>query len=250
MLHSESTLKGFPLKSRDGDIGTIKDLYFDDRHWAIRYLVAETGKWLPQRKVLLSPYSLGGVQPGIGSVEVNLTQKQIEDSPSLNSDEPVSRQFEELYHDYYKWPAYWVGPYAWGAYPVIMRDPQQRTAPVAHDAHGDPDLRSANDVRGHHVQANDGEVGHISDFLFDDATWIIRYLVINTSNWWPSKKVLLSPAWIDRVSWPEAKVFVDANRDLIKDAPSYDPEIPVNREYEARLHLHYQRSGYWSDDLA
>ncbi len=249
MLNSESTLKGFQLKSRDGDIGSIKDFYFDDRHWTIRYLVANSGSWLAQRKVLISPYSLGNVESVRGNVDVDLTRKQIEDSPSLDSDKPVSRQFEELYHSYFGMPAYWGGPYIWGAYPFLMREREQWTAPAVSEPDWDSHLRSANDVKGHHVQATDGEIGHISDFLIDDATWVIRYLVIDTSNWWLGKKVLLSPDWIDRVSWPEAKVFVNLKRDFIKHAPEYSSET-LTREFETRLHEHYQRAAYWHDEPA
>lgn len=250
MLHSESSLKGFPLKSRDGDIGRIKDLYFDDRHWAVRYLVADTGSWLSHRKVLISPYALGGVSSGTGTVAVNLTRKQIEDSPPLDSDKPVSRQFEEQYYGYYGWPMYWGGPFAWGAYPLMVRDPEQWTEPAATDPAWDPHLRSANDVRGYHVEATDGQIGHIADFLFDDETWAIRYLVIDTTNWWPGKKVLVSPKWSDRVSWPEGKVSFHLEREVIKGAPEYVPGTPLTRDFETRLHGHYQRRGYWLEEPA
>jgi uncharacterized protein YrrD len=247
MLNSESTLKGFPLKARDGQIGAIKDFYFDDRHWAIRYLVANSGGWLSQRKVLISPYSLGDVSTDRGTVAVNLTMQQIEDSPPLDSDKPVSRQYEELYHGYFGVPAYWDGPYLWGAYPFLVRDPAKWTA-TATEPGGDSHLRSANGLKGHHVQAIDGEIGHVTDFLIDNETWVIRYLVIHTSNWWPSKKVLLSPEWIDRVSWPEAKIFVNLEREVIKQAPAYEPDPSITREYETRLHSYYKRPGYWHHD--
>lgn len=242
---SASTLKNFNLKSRDGEIGRARDFYFDDRHWAIRYLVADTGGWLAHRKVLISPYALGGVSSGDGSIAVDLTQKQIEDSPPLDSDEPVSRQFEEMYHDCFAWPTYWSGPYTWGAYPQILRDPEQWMEPAATAPPSDPHLRSTNFVGGYHVHATDGEIGHIADFLIDEATWAIRYLVIDTRNWWPGKKILVSPAWIDRVSWLEREVFVNLHRDVIRDAPAYAPGTPLTREFETKLHGHYRRAGYW-----
>ena len=134
-MNSASTLKNFTLISRDGDIGRIRDFYFDDRHWTIRYLVAEPGGWLAHRKVLISPYALRGVssddRSDAGSIAVDLTRKQIEDSPPLDSDEPVSRQFEEMDHGYFAWPTYWSGLYTWGAYPQILRDPEQWLEPAA-----------------------------------------------------------------------------------------------------------------------
>lgn len=250
MLHSESALRGFPLKSRDGEIGSISDFYFDDRHWAIRYLVADTGNWLSHRKVLISPYALGGVSGEAGRIDVDLTQEQIENSPSLDSDKPVSRQFEESYYGYFGWPSYWSGPYVWGAYPLIVRDPAEWTEPTTAESTADPHLRSANDVRGHHVEATDGEIGHVEDFLIDDATWSIRYLVLDTTNWWPGKKVLVSPAWIDRISSPEGTVSFTLDREVIKGAPEYVPGTPLTREFETRLHQHYQRPGYWLHDPA
>jgi hypothetical protein len=128
-----------------------------------------------------------------------------------------------------------------------MRDPTQARENAVNDANGDPHLRSANAVRGHHLEATDGSIGHIADFLIDDENWVIRYLVIHTSNWWPTHKVLLSPEWVDSVSWPEAKAFVNLKRDVIKNAPSYSPDNPVTRDFETRLHRYYQRPGYWHD---
>jgi PRC-barrel domain len=248
MWHSAKTLNGFTLQSRDGDIGSVRDFYFDDRYWAIRYLIADTGGWLAQRKVLISPYALGDVSDAERSVAVDLTRKQIEDSPSLNTDKPVSRQFEETYYSYFGWPTYWSGSYVWGAYPLMVRDPQQWTEPVASEPTWDPHLRSTNDVSGHHVQATDAEIGHVVDFLLDDVTWTIRYFVIDTHNWWPGKKVLVSPEWISRVSWPESKVFVNLDREVVRRAPEYTPGTPLTREFESRLHEHYERPGYWVDD--
>lgn len=250
VVYRVSTLNGFTLKSRDGDIGHVSDFYVDDRHWAIRYLVADTGGWLAHRKVLISPYALGGISTEAGNVTINLTRRQIEDSPSLDSDKPVSRQYEELYHGHFGWPMYWNGPYTGGAYPIFMRDPEDWTESAVTVPPSDPHLRSTNDVHGHHVQANDSEIGHIDDFLIDDETWSIRYLVVDTRNWWPGKKVLVSPAWMERVSFDDKKVFAHLNRDVIREAPEYVPGMPLTREFETRLHQHYQRPGYWHDDQA
>jgi hypothetical protein len=84
--------------------------------------------------------------------------------------------------------------------------------------------------------------------LVDDATWAVRYLVVDTSNWWLGHQVLVAPPWIERVSWSESKVFVKMTRQAIKDAPPYAPAAPLDREQEARLHEHYGRAGYWAED--
>jgi uncharacterized protein YrrD len=251
MLYTAKTIKGYKLDSLDGEIGKVKEFYFDDRHWTIRYLVADTGNWLPGRQVLISPYALVAVNTDIykEQIEVDLTKKQIEDSPSLNSDKPVSCQFEENYYGYYGWPMYWGGPYTWGAYPHLTRDRDKWKAANQGGKTWDRHLRSTHAVSGYHVQATDGEIGHVEDFIIDDETWTIRYLLISTLNWWPGKKVLVSPLWIKRVSWDESKVFVNLSREAIKQSPEYTEESLLTRDYEIGLHGHYNRKGYWVDDL-
>jgi len=249
MLNKVGTLTGYKLDSLDGEIGKVREFYFDDQYWTVRYLVADTGNWLIDRQVLISPYSLMGVFAEEKNITIDLTKKQIQDSPPLDSDKPVSRQFEEAYYGYHGWPAYWEGQDAWGASPYIVRDPQQWRAAKQDGKAWDPHLRSTNAVSGHHIQALDGEIGHVKDFIIDDETWAIRYLVIDTLNWWPGKKVLLSPQWIERVSWSERKVFVNLSREAIKLSPEYTDESLLTRDYEIGLHQHYKRQGYWVEEL-
>jgi hypothetical protein len=241
MLNKAKTLSGYKLNNPDGEMGKVEEFYFDDQHWTIRYLVANTGDWLTGRQVLLSPYALEAVNNEEQYIVINLTKKQIEDSPSLDTDKPVSRQFEMAYYGYYGWPAYWAGPYAWGAYPSIMRNRAERSVPNEGGKAWDPHLRSTVDVSGHAIQASDGEIGHVEDFIIDDETWAIRYLIVATRDWWPGKKVLVSPQWIERVSWDEAKVFVNLTRETIKQSPEYTEASLLTRDYEARLHQHYNR---------
>ncbi len=248
MLSKVKSLKGYKLHSLDGELGKVKEFYFDDRHWTIRYLVADTGNWLPGRQVLVSPYALAGIRQEERQISVDLSKKQIEDSPSLSSDKPVSRQFEESYYGYYGYPVYWEGMLTWGYYPAIERDRNQWKASAQGGKAWDAHLRSTHAVTGYHVQALDGEVGHVEDFIIDDETWSIRYLVVDTQNWWPGKSVLVSPQWIERVSWPESKVFVNLSRDVVKRSPECRQDSPPSREYETELHLHYSRLGYWRAD--
>jgi hypothetical protein len=221
MLIKANALKGYSLKSLDGDIGSASEFYFDDRYWAVRYLVANTGTWLTGNKVLISPYSLDGVNSAEETVFVLLNKKQIEESPSIKTDEPVSRQFEKLYNGYYGYPPYWSGPYMWGGYSGLSRDRTTWGSMASEPVGGDRHLRSAHEVTGYHLLAPDGEVGHVVDFIIDDETWAIRYLVVATKNWWPGKKVLLSPKWIENVSWEEREVAIDLSREAIKAAPEY-----------------------------
>lgn len=247
MLIKVKTLKGYSLSSFDGEIGQTMEFYFDDQHWTIRYLVAETGDWLSDRKVLIAPYALVEVRKEEKQIVVNLTKKQIEDSPTLDSDRPVSRQFEEEYYGYYDWPTYWAGPYMWGSYSDIVRDSEKWTGALPGKETGDSHLRSTQEVSGYHVQGVDGEIGHVEDFILDDETWAIRYLVISTQNWWPGRKVLVSPLWIDRVSWNESKVFINLSCESIKQSPEYTDDSNITRDYETGLHRHYDRKGYWVD---
>jgi hypothetical protein len=116
---------------------------------------------------------------------------------------------------------------------------------VANPELGDSRLRSARDVMGYYIEATDGDIGHVDDFLIDDSEWAIRYMIVDTRNWWPGKKVLISPEWISQVSWPDSRVYVDLTREGVKTAPEYDPSRPVEREYETRLYRHHDRPSYW-----
>ena len=246
MLKTVSELKGLTMAAADGDVGSVQDLYFDDVSWTVRYLVLDTGVWLPGRQVLISPMSvMGAVEQD--RIPVRLTRDQIEQSPTVEADEPVNRQYELHYSRYYGYPYYWSGPYRWGN----TRVPEATAAPPA-DApvelatdEGDPHLRSARDVIGYYIEASDGDLGHVEDFLVDDREWAIRYMVVDTRNWWPGKKVLVSPEWIRSVSWPDSRVHVELTREAIKAAPEFDPSRPVERDYEGRLFEHHRRQQYW-----
>jgi len=249
LLNKAKTFQGYSLQNIDAEtIGKVKEFYFDDRHWTIRYLVADTGNWLTGKQVLISPYALVAVNSDYENIVLDLTKKQIEASPSLDSDKPVSRQFEQTYIGYYGYPMYWGGPYMWGAYPYIVRDREKWIESTQGEKGWDPHLRSTHDVSGYQIQASDGEIGHVEDFIIDDETWAIRYLIIDTQNWWSGKKVLIAPSWIERVSWNESKVFVNLPRDTIKQALEYTDESLLNRDYETRLHQHYNCPGYWVDN--
>jgi hypothetical protein len=246
MLRSASSLKGASIGATDGNIGSLDDLYFDDLSWTVRYLVVDTGTWLPGRQVLISPLSVRGAAEA-NTVPVALTRAQVEHSPPVDSDKPVNRQYEEEFSRYYGYPYYWSGPYRWGAlhYPGEEASPADVAAANAVAAGGDPNLRSARDVIGYYIQATDGDIGHVDDFLIDDREWAIRYVIVDTRNWWPGKKVVVSPDWIRQVSWRESQVHVDLTREALKAAPEYDADRPLEREYETRLFRHYGRPSYW-----
>jgi hypothetical protein len=247
MLIKAKALTDFRLDSLTGEVGRVPELYFDDKHWTIRYLVADTGDWLPGRKVLISPYALGAVSLDQRNIHVGLTKDQIEKSPALEEHKPVSRQFEELYYRYHDWPAYWSGPNPWGAFPYVETDRERWAKPARNEEPHEYHLRSTRDVSGHQVEASDGVLGHVDDFIVEDRTWAIRYLVVDTTDWWGGHKVLIAPRWIDRISWVENKVHIGMTRAAIQASPPYDPKALLHRDYEARLHRHYDRWTYWGE---
>jgi hypothetical protein len=260
MLRSVKTIEGMAIGATDGTIGKVKDFYFDDEAWVIRYVVADTTKWLGGRDVLISPYSIAQFDSLGISLPVTVTKEQVENSPGIDSDKPISRQYEKSYMGYYGYPYYWGGMGLWGEtnYPGTMLTGMSAVssdaayqgylrAPSSSASDSDPHLRSCNSVKGYHIKAKDGEIGHVQGFLVDDSTWSIRYLIVNTSNWWVGHEVLLSPEWIQNVSWSDSNVSVDLDRQSIKDAPAYDGEIALERSAEENIYRHYGRHGYWHD---
>lgn len=251
MLRKVKILNGYSIQNIDDEtIGKVKDVYFDDRHWTVRYLTANSGNWLTGRKVLLTPYAVVAVNADHENIVVDLTKKQIENSPLLNSDKPVSQQFEQAYYGYYGYPTYWGGTYSWGYYPNIERNRDRWNDFPNNEKKYDHHLRSCAEVTGYHIQAEDGEIGHVEDFIIDDETWEIRYLIVNTSNWWAGKQVLISPLWIESVSWAQRKVMIDLTRQAIKLSPEFTDQLLVDRDFETSLYGHYNRKGYWVDELA
>lgn len=255
MLRKVTDLNGYSLHAIDGELGKVKDVFFDDEKWTIRYLVVETGSWLNSRQVLISPYSVESVNGGDQSITVRLTQQQVKDSPDIDTHQPVSRQMESSLTHYYGLGNYWVGPELWGtgAYPIVGAPTDghipNRAEELLARASDNPDdyrLRSADNVKGHHIQGTDEEIGHVEDFLFDDENWALRYFVVDTRNWWPGgRKVLLATHWIDQIDWAQSLVRVRLTQEQIRNSPEYDPDMPLTRETETSIHLHYGMRNYW-----
>ncbi|NNC89768.1 MAG: PRC-barrel domain-containing protein [Akkermansiaceae bacterium] len=252
MLRSALSFIGHRLSAQDGFIGHCSDFLFDDEAWVARYLVADTDEWFSSRRVLISPYALTDPDLGKASTEipVNLTKQQIEDAPGLDTDAPVSRRHEAEMAKFYQQPFYWEGRMLWGStlFPTF-KDPPTPEELAQHIENLDEidasHLRSVHDVIDYRIAASDGEIGHVEDFIFENATWAIRYLVVDTRNWLPGRKVLISPEWTRDIDWYEARVAVDMTRDEIKDSPRYDPLKPVNRDYENEMYDYYGRKVYY-----
>jgi len=251
MFKTSTQLKQCSLRAWDGEIGHVKDLYFDSLHWTLRYFVVDTGKWLTHRSVLISPESVLTPEWDRFRLPTELTQEQIRKSPGLESDQPVSRQYETAIRKHYNWPPYWGAAYgdATTGFPnppvPVPVKPVERA-----ELKGDPHLFSVNAVIGHHVAATDGEIGHVSEFLIDDLRWTIRYLVIDTRNWLPGKKVILSPWWAADLDWPGRRIHMDLKRDAIRESPPYDPEKNFTAVESGELHDYYGQPRYPGEDEA
>jgi len=257
MLRKVTDLHGYTLQATDGEIGKVKDVFFDDEKWTIRYLVVEAGGWLNSRQVLISPYSIAGVNDN-GSISVRLTQDQVKHSPDIDTHQPISRRLEGNLSSYYGLGNYWIGPELWGsgAYPVV-RDPEvpggghvpSRAEELLERGSDDPEdyhLRSADNVKGYHIQGTDEEIGHVQDFVFDDETWAMRYFIVDTRNWWPGgRKVLIATHWIDQIDWAQSIVRIGLTQDQIRKSPEYDPDHPLDRHMEDTIHTHYGMRSYW-----
>jgi len=227
MLRSIKQLYGDKLGASDGEIGQVKDFYFDDQNWAVRYLVADTGSWLPGRQVLISPHAFPEGFRG-KLLCVNLTRKQIEDSPSIESHKPLSRQYEEEYYRYYGWPYYWQGGGLWGmsGFPILELPPkplsgEPATAIGPQPERADAHLRSTQAVDGYHLQASDGIIGHVCDFMMDDKSWAIGQLVIKIGHRLSGKEVLIPTNQVAQISFDESTVFVSLTREAVEQSPAH-----------------------------
>ena len=233
MLRSVKQLYGNKLATVDGDIGHVKDFYFADQNWAVRYIVVNSGSWLMGRLVLLSPHAIRNFDQAGKFLFVNLNKQQIENSPAIESHKPISRQYEEEYYRYYGWPPYWEGGEMWGPGGFPM-DPPPHFQPTAQSTLScgshpgdDPDLRSAKAVCGYHIQTPEGAIGHVTDFMIDDKSWVIGHLVVETGHWYAGKEIVISRKRVDRISYEESTVFVDVTKEAIQHTAEYRTPEPI-----------------------
>lgn len=239
MMSIASALKGLSICASDGKVGSISDMLFDDRTWRLRWMVADTGNWLPGRLVLLHPQVMGKPDFNRKSLTVALTRARVEESPDIQNDLPVSRQMEQGVFAYYGWDPGWGG----GAFAMDGMMPPlaatEATAVMDAQHEGDPHLRSITTTDGYIIHATDGEIGHVSDFLVDTATWTLRYVIVDTGNWWPGKHVLLAPSSVTEIDWINETMTVDVSQDKIRSSPEWDPASLIYESYEVKLRDHY-----------
>ncbi len=265
MLRKLHNLLGYKVEALDERIGSIDDFYFDDHSWTVRYVIVDTGSWLVGRRVLISPEEIKAINSAPETVSINLTREQIENSPTIETDQPISRQHEMELQSYYGWPGYWtvspmmgmpmmttpMGIPAGVAEAEVLEGTENEALSGALPSTGDQgkvvdsNLRSIREVTGYHIHASDGDIGHIQDVFAGENDWIIRYFLVDTRNWWAGKHVLLARDWVKNIEWSDRSITVNVSRDQVKDSPEYDPHEPVSHEYESALHNYYMFPGYW-----
>lgn len=257
MLRPLNDIFGFTIHGTDGDLGHCSDVLVDDETWSVRYLVVNTSRWLPGRKIVLAPVFLDEPDWEAKRLPVRLTKQQIEDSPALDEHAPLSRQFEVNYHEHFTLPFYWIAesrletaPDAHGVIHPVPDEPSDGELDVI-EGEEEGHLRSARELTGYRVFSDSeavgrGEIGHVEDFVVDDAAWFLRYLAVDTSAWLPGRKVLLSTRWLSAIRWIDRAVHVSLDINAIRHSPIYDPSQDITRPYESLLHAHYRQPFYWT----
>jgi hypothetical protein len=249
MLQSLKVLQGYTIHGTDGEIGKVREFYFDSNAWKVRYLVVDSGDWLDGRVVLLAPVALGRPDFDAEALSVPLSREQVRSSPSIDTNRPVSREQETALLSYYQWPLYWqgdaIGP-SLPAYPLVDLVTQMQQAQTTLEPENG--LRSSREVMGYKIHARDGEIGRVEDFIFEDESWRILYMVVDVGGWLVGRKVLVSPSWVQQVRWADSEVQVDLAKETIQNSPEYDPAAPLTRDFETRLYDHYQQRRYWEND--
>ena len=250
MLVKATDTTGFHVQASDGTLGTVSDLLFDDASWTVRWLVVETGNWWADRRVLIPASALGHPDTAARTFPVNLTMAQVKGSPEVDTHRPVSRQFESSAYDYYGFSPYWgtdlymSGFAYWGGMVPMaptqeMEEREDEIAQVMSQQNADANLRSVAEISRYYIHATDGDIGHLSDVLIEDSDWSLRYLIVNTSNWWQGKEVLISPRSTQSIRWTEHLIYLDVTRDHIQSSPEYDASRPVDAAFEADMASHY-----------
>ena len=221
MKRNINSLIGYSLEATDGVIGEIEDFYFDDETWTIRYLVIKTGSWLSGRKVLISTVALTKTTELNELIPVNLSKEQVQNSPDIDTDKPVSRQKQAMLNQHHFWGNYW-GSGSYGGEMGIGNALPVRIKAIDRDPQEDIHLRSTKQVGGYGIYASDGEIGHVGDFIVDDQTWQLLDLVVDTHDWIGGKKVLIEVSHIHTISFIDWEVYVNMSKAEINDCKLFE----------------------------
>ncbi len=240
MILTIKNLIGYTVRAVDGDIGEVYDYYFNDYDWFVRYVVVNVDKTKDReaRRVLLSPLVFKQPDEDVNIIPVVLDQAMVVNSPNFDIEKPISRQQEIELHTYFQWPFYWN---AGGlmSYPLVDLETQMKDHDALHEDQYDPHLRSAREVFNYRIRARDGDIGHLVDFFVDSETWKIQYILVDTGNWLPGRKVVLSPQWVQQIDWSGASIQVDLNKETIRNSPEYNPDVPLDEAYQKQLFEYY-----------
>jgi sporulation protein YlmC with PRC-barrel domain len=223
MMYRIKQFYGDHLRALDGEeVGHFADCYIDEQKWAVRYFAVNTDWWSPPRRVLLSPHAFGAFPKHGRILPVNLTRRQIENGPSLDLNEPLTKKHEEDYFYYYNWPFYWMGGLLWGPsdFPTGGAAPQRQPGkPAGKTIKADSHLRSARELFGLQVCHGSEVIGAVTDFVIDGSNWHIPHLVIAVGHHWPvPNTILLSTRKVSSIDWNAQRVNVTASSEEIKRA--------------------------------
>jgi hypothetical protein len=242
MLLKVKDLMGYTIKATDGDLGKVKDFYIDDRNWSVRFILIDTGEWLPERRVILSPFAIGKPDTTARVMTEEVSREQVKNSPGIKEYGRITREEEIRLCDYFGWPIYCEDTATGGSEPYTD---MEREGPAADEHDIGTHLIGARHLHGFRVEGPDGEIGFVEDMILDDDNWTIRYLAADTRKWFPGRKVLIATEWIERINAAEEKIHADISKKLVHDSPEYDHSKPVTREYEDKYYDYFNRPKYW-----
>jgi sporulation protein YlmC with PRC-barrel domain len=270
VIRSIRDLTGARICATNGEIGRVEELLFDDERWTVRYMVVDAQAWLAERRVLLSPRAVVAVDWDAQTLYLNLRQQQVQDAPHIAIDQPLSRRIETRFNSYYAYPPYWIGdgvwgmgthPYTYGGFStapnhaaraaphpgrpsIATRHQRNDTQDALRDAIPTSYLRRIRSLRDYPIYADDDAIGYVEDVLFDDETWAIRYLVAATPSVWSGSNLLVARTWVTSVDWVGSRLDLDVAGEAVRQSPPFERTL-LDRDYEAKLHRHYARRGYW-----
>lgn len=257
MLRKLHSLKSFVVHGRDGKFGKVDDFYFDQRQFVVRYLVLDTGNWLKQEETLISTQAIDDIDFDGKKIMVDLTTDQLEGSPSIKKNEPISKVKEKEIIEYFGWPDYWTKSHSSDSELIHAGTTERKKLldfkilekeKEAEEKAEKTNLRSVEEVRGYKIHAKDDNFGHVKDFFADEESWVIRYLLIDTRKIMDGKFVLIAPDWIQSISWQGKEIFVNKEKEEIEAAPEYEEEKSedlIHKSYEEILYDHYDEDKYW-----
>jgi len=221
MLRTIEQLVGLEIVGEDGSIGFLEDLFLEPGSWKVRHAVAFAGEWLSGRWILLPIPLLRSVDPARRVLRVAATRERVAAAPAPETDHAVSCLFEKSLYAHY------------GCGPCGLPDEA-----VGVEA-GRSRLLSAEELKGYRVEARDGDVGRLEDYLVAEEAWDIRYLCVATRRWLPGRKLAAPSAWIRLVNWRHRRIVLRRFRDELRQAPGFAGSGGLSAEYSESLEAYF-----------